>query len=147
MLLNRWINNTYSCLVGEALYTKLLWLKCSAKWYKDALMPCLGGLHVSLNYLGVMRRQMGASGLSELWIVWYSGSQCYCSVLGFSMCKIIVTRWIYCEWWHVNPSLQWVHSGKLPRMAGVLSVWQGCSDARRNVNKSWCLLTDQASTA
>ena len=49
----------------------------------------------------------------------------YCTVLGFCMCKIIVT-WIYCEWWHVSASLQWVHSGKVTQngrgalwMAGV----------------------------
>ena len=33
------------------------------------------------------------------------------------------------------------------RMAGVLSEWQGCSDAWRNVNKSWCSLTERGSTA
>ena len=36
---------------------------------------------------------------------------------------------------------------KLPRMAGVLSEWQGCSDEWRNVNKSWCSLPDRGSTA
>ena len=48
------------------------------------------------------------------------------SVSGFCMCKILVTWWIYCGWWHMSASLQWVHSGEVTHngrgalwMAGV----------------------------
>ena len=66
----------------------------------------------------------------------------------FCICQIIVTRRKYFEWWRVSASLQWIHvlSGKSPRMAGVLSAFQGLSDAWRNFNKIWCSLKDRDST-
>jgi len=54
--------------VDEALYPKLLELKWSVKEYKDVLIPCLGGLHIAINFLGVIGRHMSESGLSELWV-------------------------------------------------------------------------------
>ena len=54
--------------VDEALYPKLLELKWSVDEYRDVLIPCLGGLHISMNYLGVIGRHMSDSGLSELWV-------------------------------------------------------------------------------
>ena len=32
------------------------------------LIPCLGRLHIAMNFLGVIGRHMSESGLSELWI-------------------------------------------------------------------------------
>ena len=32
------------------------------------LIPCLGGLHIAMNFLGVIGRHMSESGLSDLWI-------------------------------------------------------------------------------
>ena len=54
--------------LDEALYPKLLELKWSVEEYKDMLIPCLGGLHIAMNFLGVIGRHMSESGLSELWI-------------------------------------------------------------------------------
>ncbi|KAK5936226.1 hypothetical protein CgunFtcFv8_027647 [Champsocephalus gunnari] len=54
--------------VGEALYPKLLELKWSVEEYKDVLIPCLGGLHIAMNFLGVIGQHMVDSGLSELWV-------------------------------------------------------------------------------
>ena len=54
--------------VDEALYPKLLELKWSVEEYKDMIIPCLGGLHIAMNFLGVIGRHMSESGLSELWI-------------------------------------------------------------------------------
>ena len=54
--------------VDEALYPKLLELKWSVEEYKDVLIPCLGGLHIAMNFLGVIGRHMSESGLSELWV-------------------------------------------------------------------------------
>ena len=54
--------------MDEALYPKLLELKWSGEEYKDMLIPCLGGLHIAMNFLCVIGRHMSESGLSELWI-------------------------------------------------------------------------------
>ena len=54
--------------VDEALYPKLLELKWSVKEYSDVLIPCLVGLHFSMDYLGVIQRHMSDSGLSDLWV-------------------------------------------------------------------------------
>ena len=54
--------------MDEALYPKLLELKWSVEGYKDVLIPCLGGLHIAMNFLGVILRHMSESGLSELWV-------------------------------------------------------------------------------
>ena len=51
--------------VDEDLYPKLLELKWSVDQYKDILIPCLGGLHIAMNLLGIIGRQ---SGLCELWV-------------------------------------------------------------------------------
>ena len=51
-----------------ALYPKLLELKWSVEEYKDVLIPCLRGLHISMNFLGVIGKHMVDSGLSKLWV-------------------------------------------------------------------------------
>ena len=54
--------------VDEALYPKLLELKWSVEDYNEVLIPCLGGLHVAMNFLGVIGRHMNDSGLVEVWV-------------------------------------------------------------------------------
>ena len=54
--------------VDEALFPKLMELKWSVAEYKDVLIPCLGGLHIAMNFLGVIGRHMNQSGLCELWV-------------------------------------------------------------------------------
>ena len=44
--------------VDEDLYPKLMELKWSVDQYKDILIPCLGGLHIAMNFLGVLGRHM-----------------------------------------------------------------------------------------
>ena len=41
-------------IVGKDLYPKLMELKWSVDQYKDILLPCLGGLHIAMNFLGVL---------------------------------------------------------------------------------------------
>ena len=41
-------------MVDEALYPKLLELKWSVEEYKDMLIPCMGGLHIAMNCMGVI---------------------------------------------------------------------------------------------
>ena len=60
--------------VDEGLYPKLMELKWSNEQYKDVLIPCLGGLHIGMNFFGVIGLHMDKSGLRELWIE--------CDVLG-----------------------------------------------------------------
>ena len=64
--------------VDEALYPKLLELKWSVEEYKYMLIRCLGGLHIVMNFQGVMGRHMSESGLSEscMYIVCSFGKQC-----------------------------------------------------------------------
>ena len=54
--------------VDEALYPKLMELKWSVERYKDTLIPCLGGLHISMNFLGILGRHMDESGLCDMWV-------------------------------------------------------------------------------
>ena len=60
--------------VDEGLYPKLMELKWSVDQYKDILIPCLGGLHIGMNFLGIIGRHMEDSGLCDLWVE--------CDVLG-----------------------------------------------------------------
>lgn len=55
-------------MVDDVLYPKLLELKWSVEEYRDILIPCLGGLHIAMNFLGVIGRHMNESGPSELWV-------------------------------------------------------------------------------
>ena len=42
-------------------------LKWSLLQYQDKLIPCLGGLHVSMNILKAIGDHMNGSGLADLW--------------------------------------------------------------------------------
>ena len=54
--------------VDEALYCKLMELKWAIPEYRDFLIPRLGGLHVSLNFLKTIGKHVQSSGLAEVWI-------------------------------------------------------------------------------
>jgi len=43
-------------------------LKWSVPEYYDALIPCLGGLHIAMNFLKVIGRHMDSSGLLDIWL-------------------------------------------------------------------------------
>ena len=54
--------------VDQALYYKLMDLKWSIPEYRDKLIPRLGGLHISMNFLKVIGQHMKDSGLCEAWV-------------------------------------------------------------------------------
>lgn len=54
--------------VDQALYCKLLELKWSNQDYQRRIVLKMGGLHIAMNFLGVIGKHMGGCGLEELWI-------------------------------------------------------------------------------
>ena len=54
--------------VDEALYQRLVPLKWAHKDLQEWLIVRMGGLHIALNFLGVIGRHMECSGLLEVWI-------------------------------------------------------------------------------
>ena len=68
--------------MDEALFPKLMELKWSVAEYKDVLIPWLGGLHIAMNFLGVIGRHKNQSGLCELWV------ECY--VLGANAAQHVI---------------------------------------------------------
>ena len=54
--------------VDQALYCKLMELKWIVTDYKTKLIPRLGGLHISMNFLKIIGKHMAACGLYEAWI-------------------------------------------------------------------------------
>lgn len=53
--------------VDQALFPKLMELKWSVAEYRDVLIPRLGGLHISMNFLKVIGQHMSDCGLTEVW--------------------------------------------------------------------------------
>ncbi len=54
--------------VDQALYCKLMELKWAVPEYHTLLIPRLGGLHISMNFLKTIGDHMNGSGLAEVWI-------------------------------------------------------------------------------
>lgn len=54
--------------VDQALYCRLMELKWSVPEYQDKLLPCQGGLHVSMNFLKAIGDHMNGSGQAEVWV-------------------------------------------------------------------------------
>jgi hypothetical protein len=54
--------------VDQALYGKLMELKWSNPDYRTKLIPRLGGLHISMNFLKVIGQHMQGSGLADAWV-------------------------------------------------------------------------------
>ena len=54
--------------VDQALYCKLMELKWAIPHYNGKLIPRLGGLHISMNFLKVIGEHMEGSGLAEAWV-------------------------------------------------------------------------------
>ena len=62
-------NQSYTVItVDQALYYRLIQLKFVVPEYKEKLIVRLGGLHISMNFLGVIGNHMSGSGLTEAWI-------------------------------------------------------------------------------
>ena len=53
--------------VDQALYYRLMELKWSLPQYQDKLIPRLGGLHVSMNFLKAIGDHVNGSGLADVW--------------------------------------------------------------------------------
>ena len=53
--------------VDQALYYRPMELKWSLPQYQDKLIPRLGGLHVSMNFLNAIGDHMNGSGLADVW--------------------------------------------------------------------------------
>ena len=56
--------------VDQSLYYRLMELKWSLPQYQDKLIPRLGGLHVSMNFLKAIGDHMNGSGLDVVWGRW-----------------------------------------------------------------------------
>ena len=54
--------------VDQALYCKLIELKWCVPEYRNKLIPRLGGLHISMNFLKAIGDHMDGSGLAEVWV-------------------------------------------------------------------------------
>lgn len=59
---------TVLTVVDPALYCRLMKLKWSHSEYETILIPRLGGLHISMNFLKVLGQHMNGSGLDEIWL-------------------------------------------------------------------------------
>ena len=69
MYISSQLGQQYTVLtVDQALYFKLMDLKWNVPEYKDKLIPRLGGLHISMNYLKVIGQHMKDSGLVDAWV-------------------------------------------------------------------------------
>ncbi|CAB3983002.1 Hypothetical predicted protein [Paramuricea clavata] len=54
--------------VDQALFPQLMELKWAVPEYRDTLIPRLGGLHISMNFLKFLGQHVQDSGLSEIWV-------------------------------------------------------------------------------
>ncbi|KAJ8886123.1 hypothetical protein PR048_012332 [Dryococelus australis] len=54
--------------VDETLYCRLVELKWSVPEYQEKLIPCLGGLHISMHFIKAIGQHTGGSGLAEVWL-------------------------------------------------------------------------------
>ena len=63
------LGNKYAIVtVDQALFPKLMELKWTVPEYKDILIPRMGGLHISMNFLKVIGQHMEDSGLVEVFV-------------------------------------------------------------------------------
>ena len=53
--------------VDQALYCKLMGLKWAHPEYQEFLVPKLGGLHISMNFMKAIGEHMQSTGLLEIW--------------------------------------------------------------------------------
>ena len=54
--------------VDQALFPGLMELKWVVPGYRNVLIPRLGGLHVSMNFLKILGQHMTDSGLVQVWV-------------------------------------------------------------------------------
>lgn len=68
MYISSQIGQEYTVItVDQALYYKLMDLKWTIPEYKDKLIPRLGGLHISMNFLKVVGQHTKDCGLADAW--------------------------------------------------------------------------------
>ena len=68
MLISAHLGQEYTVItVDQALFYKLMELKWSVPEYSK-LIPRLGGLHISMNFLKAIGDHMSGSGLAEIWV-------------------------------------------------------------------------------
>ena len=69
MYISSQLGQKYTVLtVDQALFCKVMELEWSIPAYKENLIPRLGGLHTSMNFLKIIGHHMKGSGLSDVWI-------------------------------------------------------------------------------
>ena len=62
------LDNRYVVMtVDQALFPLLMELKWGVSEFEDALIPRLGGLHISMNFLKVLGQHMSDCGLQQIW--------------------------------------------------------------------------------
>ena len=65
----RGLENHYAVItVDQALYPQLMELKWSVSDFRDTLIPRLGGLHITMNFLKVIGQHTEDSGILEMWV-------------------------------------------------------------------------------
>ena len=65
----RALGNRYAVItVDQALYPQLMELKWSVSDFRDTLIPRLGGLHITMNFLKAIGQHTEDSGILELWV-------------------------------------------------------------------------------
>jgi len=65
---SRALGNNYTVVtVDQGLFPQLMELKWVVPEFKDALIPRLGGLHISMNFLKVIGQHTEDIGLAEMW--------------------------------------------------------------------------------
>ena len=63
------LGNKYAIVtVDQALFSQLMELKWAVPEYKDILIPRMGDLHISMNFLKVIGQHMEDSGLVEVFV-------------------------------------------------------------------------------
>jgi hypothetical protein len=65
----RALGNRYAVItVDQALYPQLMELKWSVSDFRDTLIPRLGGLHITMNFLKAIGQHTEDSGILEMWV-------------------------------------------------------------------------------
>ena len=63
------LQNPYTIIgVDQALFCKSMELKWNCPEFKDKIIICLGGLHVSMKFMGVIGKHVDAVGLRDVWV-------------------------------------------------------------------------------
>ena len=55
--------------MDQVLYCRLMELKWGVSEYPEKLIPCLGGLHSSMNFLKAIGDHMNGLGVADMWVM------------------------------------------------------------------------------